>query len=101
MWFRVQFGKKSCTSEFFKGDENCTSAKAEVNLFQFARENVLLPIKNMHGNIIQKQIDVHFHERKTYEINSLLPPLNDTTIQLKFPTYCGQFYKAALALTLG
>ena len=45
--------KKTCTSEFFKDDQNCTSPKDECNLkslknsrvyvfFQIARETILL-----------------------------------------------------------
>ncbi len=59
--------KKTCTSEFFKDDRNCTSPKNECNLkslknslvhvfFQIARENILLLINNIHEKIIKNHM---------------------------------------------
>ena len=58
VWFRVQFGKKTYTSEFFKDVQNWTSPKDECNLkslktsrvyvFQIGREIILLLINDIH-----------------------------------------------------
>ena len=55
--------EKTCTSEFFKDYQNCTSPKDECNLkslknsrvhvSQIARETMLLHFNNMHETISQ------------------------------------------------
>jgi hypothetical protein len=57
--------KKTCTSEFFKDDQNCTSSKDECNLKSLKKSRVyvlpnctrinhlLLLINNIHEKIMQ------------------------------------------------
>ncbi len=46
--------KKTCTSEFFKDDRNCTSQNDECNLksLKYSR-NILLLINNIHEKMIK------------------------------------------------
>jgi hypothetical protein len=65
LWFRVQFGK-TCTSEFFKDYQNCSSPKDERNLkslknsrlyvFPNARETILLLNINIHEKIMHSRV---------------------------------------------
>ena len=48
--------KKTCTSEFFKDCQNCTSPKDECMFFQIARETIL--INNIHEKNMQSLLKI-------------------------------------------
>ncbi len=52
VWFRVQFRKKTCTSEFFKDDQKTH----ECMFFQITRENIILLINNIHEKMIKNRM---------------------------------------------
>ena len=69
LWFQVQFGKKTCTSEFFKDYRNCTSPKDDWNLKSLKNSRVhgffsnstrnhtlLLINNNIHENIYMQSL---------------------------------------------
>ncbi len=68
VWFRVQFGKKTCTSEFFKDDQKTD----ECMFFQITRENIILLINNIHEKMIKNRM-FRRHLRSAFFL-SLYPP---------------------------